>query len=163
MSGILCQICRQHTAATFDELVVHILYDRNQVETKLVAKDHVYGACHYRHPGLTCRYNEQIQQVTVFMAHMVGICTTPYPGRSSSVIADRHLPQSSTSLRNTRHIPSFLPLLLVPSLKAWCMHSFGLNYKYHDFAVYADKACSMVWDVFSDPTTLPMPKFHFST
>ena len=59
MSDILCHICCQHTAPAFDELVAHILCDHSQVETKLVAKDHVYGACHYRHLGLTCGHNEQ--------------------------------------------------------------------------------------------------------
>lgn len=42
------------------------------------------------------------------------------------------------------------------------MHAFGINYDYHDFTVYVDKASCMIQGFFSDPTAIPIPKPHFS-
>lgn len=163
MTDVLCQICHQHTAATFDGLISHILRDHDRVETKLVAKDHVYGVCHYGHLGFACDHNEPLPTGNRFDGPLgrrlyhtilgeVLKCHYGLPFASVQHLALRYKTCSVNSTATTAG----------PSLKAWYMHAFGINHGYHDFAVNAERAGWMVQDVFSDPTAIPIPKPRFS-
>ena len=159
MSDIVCQICHQFTAPTFDDFVAHVLRDHSRVITKQVPQDY-FDSCHYHHLGFACGHNER--PIVAFMNRFSG----PLGRRLYHALLGEVLKcHCGLPFASIQHLAAHYGTCIVdpananttgPSLMAWYMHSFGINSKFHDLSVFLDKATWMLQEV-SDP-----PRVSFS-